>query len=335
MASLDEEYIDPTPSTNTKGSGFSFDDINFSILNKFIQVLEAAAILIVVYVIILIIKKRFSRIEAAHDQQRTILNLLEKICSGFILVIGITLALKTVGLDISLLVSVGVLGLSYGLKDVIKNYIAGILIFFKSPFKIGDTVKIKNYVGKVEKMDLQSTSLKTFDNRDITIYNSDIMAQSIANYSSYPMRRMEIDISVGYGTNIEKAISIFDKILENEAFVLKNPKYSIIFKEFHVNGIVIKLKFWVKMPSNMLQIRSLIAWQIQQAFDEENLFVPYTKSVESDKDYTLLPSRIDRIKAFYNKAIFTTAPAQTVVSDGQQPVEFLDFEEPSVMEDVG
>ncbi len=335
MASLDEDFIDPTPSTNTKGNGFSFDDINISILNKFIQVLEGAAILIVVYVIILIIKKRFSRIEAAHDQQRTILNLLEKICSGFVLVIGITLALKTVGLDISLLVSVGVLGLSYGLKDVIKNYIAGILIFFKSPFKIGDVVKIKNFVGKVEKMDLQSTSLKTFDNRDVTIYNSDIMAQSIANYSFYPMRRMEIDINVGYGTNIEKAISIFDKILENEAFVLKNPKYSIIFKEFHTNGIVVKLKFWVKMPSNMLQIRSLIAWQIQEAFDEENLFIPYTKSVESDKDYTLLPSRIERIKAFYNKAIFTTAPVQVASTEGQQPVEFIDFEEPSVMEDIG
>lgn len=331
MASLDEDYIDPTPSTNTKNSGFSFDDINFSILNKFIQVLEAAAIIILVYVLILIIKRRFSKIEAAHEQQKTILNLLEKICSGFTLVIGITLALKTVGLDISLLVSVGVLGLSYGLKDVIKNYVAGILIFFKSPFKIGDTVKIKNFVGKVEKMDLQSTSLKTFDNRDITIYNSDVMAQSIANYSSYPMRRMEIDVNVGYGTNIEKAISIFDKILVNEAFVLKNPKYSIIFKNFSNSSIVIKLKFWVKMPSNMLQIRSLLAWKIQQAFDEENIFIPYSRSVETDKDHTLTPNRIEKIKAFYNQAIFTTVPVQ--VAADQQPVE-LDFDEPSAIEEI-
>ena len=190
------------------------------IITKFIQVLGAALILIIAYFIINRLRKYFEKTETTHEQQRMALNILEKITTGFIVVIAITLALKTIGLDMSLLVSVGLLGLSYGLKDVIKNYIAGILIFLKSPFKIGDIVKIKKFIGKVEKMELQSTTLKTFDQRDITIYNSEIMTKSIENYSRYPIRRMEINVNMGYGSDMEKAVRIFEKILSGHPQVL-------------------------------------------------------------------------------------------------------------------
>ena len=123
-------------------------------------------------------------------------NLLEKITSGFIIVVAVTLALKVIGLDMTLLISVAILGLSYGLQDIIKNYVAGILILFKAPFKIGDVVKIRDFIGRVNKMDFQSTTLETFDNRHITIYNSDVMTQSIVNYSNNTMRRLDFDVTV-------------------------------------------------------------------------------------------------------------------------------------------
>jgi small-conductance mechanosensitive channel len=326
MASLGDSKSDASVSSS---GGFSLDSINISILNKFILVLEAAAILVFAYFIILFIKRKFENIEAKHEQQRTVLNLLEKICSGFTLVIGVTMALKTVGLDISLLVSVGVLGLSYGLKDVIKNYVAGILIFFKSPFKIGDIVQIKKYTGRVSGMDLQSSSLKTFDNKDITIYNSDIMTESITNFSRYPMRRMQIDVCVGYGTDIQKAVLIFDKILMSNVDVLKKPKYSVIFQDFTNISTVIRLKFWVNYPSNILKIKSDIAWEIHQSFDEASVYIPYSRAIESDSDYTFTPARQERLKAHYSKPAFSSpvmAPAPEVVSD--QIPEYLDMDEP-------
>jgi small-conductance mechanosensitive channel len=312
------------------------------IITKFIQVLGAALILIIAYFIINRLKKYFEKTETTHEQQKMALNILEKITTGFIVVIAITLALKTVGLDMSLLVSVGLLGLSYGLKDVIKNYIAGILIFLKSPFKIGDIVKIKKFVGKVEKMELQSTTLKTFDQRDITIYNSDIMTKSIENYSRYPIRRMEINVNMGYGSDMEKAVRIFEKILSGHPQVLKTPKHSIIFKKFTENSVITQLKFWIQLPCNMLDVRSHLAWQINQAFDEASIFAPYSKGFEANENYTLNSDRQARIKAFYSSPIIMaemqTAQTGTQASTPGQPnqptVEIFDADEPSIEDDI-
>lgn len=333
-SAITSEGID-TDTADVGSGGLSFGDLSGTILSKFVQVIEATLILVAAYFVIKWLKKYFTKVEISHEQQRTALNLMEKITNGFIIVIAITLALKTVGLDISLLVSVGVLGLSYGLKDVIKNYVAGILIFFKAPFKIGDVVKIKHYTGKVERMDFQSTSLKTFDQRDITIYNSDIMTQSIENYSRYPVRRMEIDVQLGYGTDMEKATRIFDSILKNEQRIEKQPRYSIVFKKFSDDAVIVQLKFWVKMPSNMLAIRSSIAFNIQQAFDEETIFAPYVKGIEADSDFTVNTERKTRIKTFYGTPLMADIAKPVTAAAGQtEPVEIWDADEPSIDEDL-
>ena len=88
-------------------------------------------------------------------------------------------------------------------------------------------------------MELQSTTLKTFDQRDITIYNSDIMTKSIENYSRYPIRRMEINVNMGYGSDMEKAVRIFDKDTFRPPACVKNPLNIRYFKKFTENSSVI------------------------------------------------------------------------------------------------
>jgi len=321
--------------TDTSGGGFDWGSISGEILLKFLYVLEAAAILVAAIFLGRWVRKKIQRIEVEHEQQRTALNLLEKITTGFIFVIGLTLALKTIGLDISLLVSVGLLGLSYGMKDVMKNYVAGILIFFKSPFKIGDIVKIKQFTGKVEKMDLQSISLKTFDNRDVTIYNSDIMIQSVANFSRYPMRRLEIIVRLGYGSDAHRALKIFDKILSNEQSVLKTPKYSIVFKKFAETGTDIQIRFWVQMPANIMAVRSEIALKMQQAFDDAFIYIPYWRNIENEVDrYTTETAKL-KTKDFYSQPLFADIQNAPQVTPQMQVVpEVIDAEEPPVDEDI-
>jgi len=303
---------------------------------KFLYVLEGAIILAVTLFIVKYIKKYFAKIETAHEQQKNALNLLEKITVGFVMVVGVTLALKVIGLDISLLVSVCLLGLSYGLKDVIKNYIAGILLSLKSPFKVGDTVKIKQFVGKVEKMELQSTSLKTFDNRDVTIYNSDILNQSIQNYSRYPMKRIELNVNLGYGTDVEKATRIFEKILTAEQSILKAPKYSIVFKAFSKDYITVQLKFWVQLPSNFLKVRTDLAYKIYKAFDEASLLTPYAREANPKEGFSMDESRKKRIQDFYASPMFAdlnkepSATDQLAPQPGPLAPEFADADEPSV-----
>lgn len=333
----------PTDGT-TSGGNIDLGTIIPQILERFLLVLEGAAIIAAGYFLILYLRGKLRKLETTHEAQRNAINLFEKITTGFIIVISITLALKIIGIDMTLLVSVAILGLSYGLQDIIKNYVAGILILFKAPFKIGDTVKIRTFTGKVHKMDFQSTTLETFDRRYITIYNSDVMTQSIVNYSNLaasPVRRISIDVMVGYATDINNALAIFEKILLGNASVLRSPKQSIVFKKFSESSIVFTIKFWVQQPCNILKIRSDVATQISRAFDEQKIFMPYAKDIQVAEENGLMQLTDDhkrRVQEYYQSSLFAEIPAvqAAVQIEGQpgteqqqpQPSEILDQEEP-------
>jgi small conductance mechanosensitive channel len=328
------------------GSSSQIDFTNLlpTILEKFLAVIGGALIIAAGFLAIRYIRAKMHKIESAHEMQRNAINLFEKITSGFIVVIVVTLALKIIGLDMTLLVSVAILGLSYGLQDIIKNYVAGILILFKAPFKIGDVVKIRDFTGTVAKMDFQSTTLNSFDNKQITIYNSDVMTQSIINYTNNTIRRLDMDVTVGYGSDVPKALQIFNQILDNDVKLLKIPKHSIVFKKYSDSGVIFTLKFWVQRPCNILKIRTGIATQIAQAFDEEAIMSPYTKDVQTEEEPQLSKmsdKRRTRIVTFYNQPTFapvaitdqaTAAMAPTGTPEEQASAEISalppDFEEP-------
>ncbi len=337
-----------TSGVDVSGEAVTDGQIDFgalipTIVEKFIAVIEGVLIIAAGFFAIRYIRSKMRKIESTHESQRNAINLFEKITSGFIVVIAITLALKIIGLDMTLLVSVAILGLSYGLQDIIKNYVAGILILFKAPFKIGDVVKIRDFTGKVNKMDFQSTTLDTFDNKQITIYNSDVMTQSIVNYTNNSMRRLDVDVTVGYGSDVPKALQIFNQILANDTSILKTPKHSIVFKKYSDSGVAFTLKFWVQRPCNILKVRTHIATQIAQAFDEQNIMSPYTKGVEAEDESGLnkiADTRKTRITSFFGQPAFAVAaePVQPEVAPvagtpEEQAAAYLaalppDFEEP-------
>lgn len=328
-----------TTASNAVDSGsqtaINYGEITMTILLKFIDVLEGAVIIIVGIFVARMLKKYFARIETTHEQQRTALNLLEKITNGFIIVISITLGLKVIGLDITLIISVITLGLSFGLRDVIKNYVAGILILFKSPFEIGDTVKIRAFTGKIIKIEFQSITMTTFDNKEITIHNKDILTQPITNFTKRDQRRLSINLKLGYGSDLQRALSVVDRILAGDANVLKTPKYSILFKAFDDHGTELTARFWVQKSCNFLRVRTDLALKIQESFDEENLFAPYNRESGLAPDYGMSGARRERLKAFYGQPILADLAAQTLaqvgiaVNENGAPAEqYADADEP-------
>lgn len=297
------------PSTGLEKTEVDFQEVVGSVLLKFIDVLEGVVIIILGIFVMRYLKRYFEKIATTHERQRTALNLLEKIISGFIIIVAFTFGLKVIGLDLTLLLSVLTLGLSFGLRDVIKNYIAGLLILFKSPFEIGDVVHIRAFTGKVEKIEFQAVTLRTFDNKMVTIHNSDLLTQPITNYSKTQQARLEIHVPLGYGSDTGRALKIFERVLENHEVVLKSPKYSIVFKSFDSKSVNVLIRFWVQKPCNVLRIRSELALQIGEAFDEENIIVPYTREAELPATAGMTENRKARLQAFYAQPLLSNGGA--------------------------
>lgn len=303
-----------------------------TIFLKFIDVIEAALVIILGILVTKLVKRHLQKIEAAHESQKTALNLFEKIVTGFLLVVTFTLALKIVGLDLTLILSVLTLGLSFGLRDVIKNYVAGLLILFKAPFKIGDIIKIRNFTGHVERIEFQSVTVKTFDHKEITIHNSDLLTQPITNFSRMAERRLEIEVQLGYGTEVARALQIFDRLLSAHPLVLKEPRYSVIFRDFRNTGLIVLIRFWVNRPANVLRIRSEIALQITESFDEAKILAPFAREAGLSEGYGMSEPRKQRLAAFYGQPLLADLVAQTAVqvaaTTQPAPSEYIDAEEP-------
>lgn len=315
------------------GIDFDFQNLFFEIGVRFFHFVEGVAIIVAGVLIIRYTRRYMQRIQVVHEAQRMALNLAEKLVSGFLVIVTATLALKVVGLDLTLLVSALTLGLSFALGDIIKNYVSGILILFKSPFTIGDVVKIKSFIGRVEHIDFQSTTLKTFDKKEITIYNKDILSQSITNFSKEELRRLEVEVNLGRGTDTAHALKVFEAILSNHSQVLKSPKFTIIFHKFSESGLRVMLRFWVKRPSNILKVRSEVALLIDQAFDEVSIISPIQRSIQFTDDVAMDEARKERIKMFYGLpqlaalAETTSGELKTVLGTEE---DLFDRDEPEV-----
>jgi|CXWL01.1.fsa_nt_gi small-conductance mechanosensitive channel len=332
-----------TVSTNSDSllakGGVSFDvqSVLLEIATRFLYLIEGVVVLVIGLLLIRLVRRYFQKIESMYDSQRMALNLMEKLTAGFLAVVTITLALKVVGLDITLLVSALTLGLSFALGDIIKNYVSGILILFKSPFSIGNVVKIRNYTGKVERIDFQSTTLKTFDKKEVTIYNKDILSRSIVNYSKEEERRLTIAVTLGRGTDTQRALAIFEAILKQNPLILKTPQFSIIFRKFSSEGMSFHIRFWVNRSVNILQVRSQIALEIEQAFDEAQVISPHGRQIQFNGDFSMNEDRKHRIQTFYGQPMLAQIATQTsgqvqavVASEG-----IIDQEEPESGESGG
>ncbi len=297
--------------TNLKASNINYEDIISTIVLKFIDVIEGVAIIALGIFCVRVLRAYFARIETQHEAQRTAINLMEKITTGFLIVISVILGLKIIGLDLTLLLGIITLALSFGLRDVAKNYVAGLLILFKAPFEIGHIVKIRKFTGRVEKIEFQAVTIRTFDQKEVTIHNSDTLTQPIINYSKGPQQRVQLNVVFGYGSDIQGALKIFDAILQNHPLVLKTPLYSIVFKEFVAQGMNVLIRFWVQRPCNTLKIRSQIAMQIQETFDEEKILTPYIRQADLVAEPGMTAARKLRLQAFYGQPIIAAIATRT------------------------
>ncbi len=129
-----------------------------------------------------------------------------------ILAFVIIAALGKLGIQTASFVAIlGAAGLAIGLalQGSLSNFAAGVLLIIFKPFKTGDFIESAGVAGTVEEIQLFTTNLKTPDNKTIIIPNSKISSDNITNYSSKPIRRVDMVFGIGYNDDIDKAKDIY------------------------------------------------------------------------------------------------------------------------------
>lgn len=160
------------------------------------------------------------------------------------------------------------------LKDSLGNIASGIIILANKPFIRGDVIEVTGITGIVQSIDLLVTTLKTYDNKVITIPNGTITASVLVNYSREEKRRVDLTFTISYDSDIAKAKDVLLAVTESNSDIFADPAPVIGVAEHQDSAILLDLKVWCE-NSRYYDVRYYLEEQVKLAFDEANITIPY------------------------------------------------------------
>ena len=202
----------------------------------------------------------------------------------YIIFIGITLFTVLTVLNLgqavtTLLAGAGIIGLAlaFAFQDIAANFMSGVLILFRKPMNVGDTVELKGYMGKVEEINLRDTVIRTFQGQMVIIPNKDVFQNPIENYSILGKRRIDMEIGISYGDDLEKVREITLAAVKGIEGICEEEENTMFYQTFGDSSINFMLRMWVSTtdPMAFLVVKSEAIIRIKKAYDENNIMIPF------------------------------------------------------------
>jgi small conductance mechanosensitive channel len=254
--------------------------------NGFVERLPYFAIALVVFIIFILIGKGVrAGVGAVTQRNRRHYNLgvvMGRLSYGLIIFLGLLIALVIAIPGFTPGELVNILGLSsvaigFAFRDILQNFLAGILLLLAEPFRIGDQIILNDFEGTVEDIQTRATFIKTYDGRRIVIPNSNLFTNSVTVNTAYEKRRLEYDISIGYGDDISHAKRILLDTVRNIPEVLEDPAPDALVVRLADSSVNIRLRWWVQPPRRFetLVAQDVVLEKVAKALLSEGFDLPF------------------------------------------------------------
>lgn len=207
----------------------------------------------------------------------TLTGFLSSLVKYLVLVFTIIAVLNQFGVQTASLIAVlGAAGLAIGLamQGTLSNIAAGVMLLVFRPFRIGDYVEVSGQSGTVDSINLFVTELTTPDNKQIIVPNSNIWGQSVVNYSYHSTRRLDLEIGISYGDDIDQATRIVNEILDAESRARKDPEPMIAVGNLGASSVDLTIRVWVD-AADYWPLKFDLTKRLKQTFDAKGIGIPF------------------------------------------------------------
>jgi len=242
-----------------------------------INIATAVAIYIVGRFISKIIVKSLLKLMERANIDTSLRGFVGNMVSAVLMVVIVIAALEQLGVDTTSVLAVfAAAGLAVGLalKDSLSNFAAGVMLILFKPFKVGDVIDTGGKIGKVQEIQIFNTLLRTGDNQEVIIPNSQVFGGSITNITACTTRRIDLVIGIGYNDDIKKARMLLETIIANDPAILKDPAPTIMVLELGESSIDLAVRPWVN-TEDYWSVRSDLLQSIKETFSENGISIPY------------------------------------------------------------
>ncbi len=210
--------------------------------------------------------------------ERTLQNLIKQVAYYAVWVLGLVVAVDALGFDPQAVATgLGLTGLALGfaLRDIISNFVSGLLILTMRPFRIGDQIIVGETEGNVERIELRATQILTYDGRRVLVPNADVFTSIVTNNTASPMRRADIHFHVSYDVDLQKVVSVVREAAQRAPGVLETPPVNVLVRELEPDGVMIEVRVWAdSRRSDFLATMSAVRQAIVNAAKQAAINLP-------------------------------------------------------------
>ncbi len=185
---------------------------------------------------------------------------------------------------------IGSVAIGFAFKDILQNWLAGLLILFQRPFRVGDQIVVNGYEGTVEWIETRATIIAQYDGRRALIPNAEVYSNAVTVNTARPTRRSHYDVGIGYGDDIGAARAAILAAIGTVDGVEADPAPEVLVWELAASTVDLRVRWWTNsMRTDVVHVQAAVLEGVKHALDEAGIDMPFDTRVllfhdQSDED---------------------------------------------------
>ena len=201
------------------------------------------------------------------------------ITSYAIVLLGVILAFNAIAIGwskVQWLATALTFGLAFGLQEIFANFVAGLILLFERPIRVGDVVTVDEISGVVSRIRIRATTITNWDRKEYVIPNKEFITGRVLNWTlSDKVNRIVINVGVAYGSDVDKAKGLLMKVCREHPLVLEDPPTRVTFEGFGDNTLNLVVRTYLPDLDNRLDVIDALHMAIDRAFREAQVEIAF------------------------------------------------------------
>lgn len=167
-------------------------------------------------------------------------------------------------------------GLAFGLQEIFANFVAGLILLFERPIRIGDVVTVDDVSGVVSRIRIRATTITTWDRKEYVIPNKEFIIGRMLNWTlTDKVNRIVINVGIAYGSDVDRAKELLLNVCRQHPLILTEPGSSVTFEGFGENTLDLVLRTYLPDLDNRLGVIDALHTSIDQAFRQSGIEIAF------------------------------------------------------------
>jgi small-conductance mechanosensitive channel len=245
------------------------------------DLLDAAIVLLLALIIGGAVRKIMINVLVAGEVEADVANTVSNVARYGVVALGALVGLGILGVEIGALAWISgalLVGIGFGLQELIANFVSGIVLVFERIVRPGDVIEVDGTRGAVTKVYMRATVLQTPDNTEIVVPNKDLMTKSVLalTYSDRIMRA-RLDVSVAYDSDIPLVESVLLETIRSHPLIIDEPAPAVMVIAMDPHSVQLMAFGYVAEFNDWFRTRSELYQMVRDAFVANGIVVPYPR----------------------------------------------------------